>query len=213
MGVQTINTRLASAERELEMSAVNQFVADVTTAMAPIIIEYGYQVIDSDDSYIRLDSGNASIQVRYDRRRSFEIGVGFSEQRDGRIMRRIPFDLGEVFREFGVPEAEARGFLQTSDPTKIRNLLAITCRLLLDHCRPILRGDMDAFAAVNERRSKEAASYTQHVGIEAVRNRADEAWRSRRYQEFVDLLGGFRAGLSDADQKRLDYAARKAAGG
>lgn len=188
-----------------------EFRTHVLDAMDPIIREYGYRAVDSDDSYVRLDSDNASIQVVYDRRRSFEVAVTFSEQENGNLLRRIPFNLGEVYRQFAVPEASKRCYCQSADVAKVHAFLAETCGLLLDHCRPILAGDRDAMKAVNERRSREAAYYTRQVQVEAVRKQAEDAWRNKRYAEFVNLLGRFRDALSYTEKKKLDYASKKAA--
>jgi len=68
------------------MTANLDFKPDVVDAMAPIIRENGYRVIESDDSYVRLDSDNASIQVVYDCRRSFEVAVTISEQENGTLL-------------------------------------------------------------------------------------------------------------------------------
>lgn len=202
---------MASAGRELDMTTDLGFRTDVLNALAPIIREYGYRVAESDDGYVRLDSDNASIQVVYDRRRSFEVAVTFSEQENGNLLRRIPFNLGEVYREFEVPESSKRCYFQSADVANVRAFLADTCGLLLDHCRPILAGDRDAFEAVNERRSREAESYTRQVQMAAVRKQADDAWRNKRFEEFVNLLGTFRDALSDAEKKKLDYALKKSA--
>jgi uncharacterized protein HemY len=73
-------------------------------------------------------------------------------------------------------------------------------------CGSILRGESTAFSSVNDRRSREALAYTQQVQIQSLRLKADTAWREKRYQEFVDILGEFRSVLPIADQKKLDYA-------
>jgi len=184
----------------------------VLDTMRPIIREYGYRLFESDDRYVRLDSDTTSIQVAYDRRGSFDINVSFSEQENGVLLRRFPFDLGEVYRGFGVPDASNRCFLQSKDLSKVSAFVKATCDLLLEHCHPILRGDREAFAAVNDRRTREAATYTRQIRVEAVREKAEKAWRNEEYKEFVNLLGEFRDMLSDAERKKLDYASRKVVG-
>lgn len=185
------------------------FESIVRDAFASIIQRYGYHVVDADDSCVRLDSGGSTIIVRYDRRRSFEVGVGFSELENGQPKRRIPFSLAEVFREFSVPNANKIGFLQSSDLDSVHEFLVSAAESLERCCGSILRGESTAFSSVNERRSREAREYTQQVQIQSLRPKADKAWREKRYQEFVDLLIEFKSDLPIADQKKLDYAMEK----
>lgn len=188
------------------MNSQATFESLVRNAFASIIQCYGYRVVDANDSSVRMDSVDSTIIVQYDRRRSFEVGVDFSELENGQPKRRIPFSLGEVFREFSVPNAANLDFLQSSDLSSVQKFLATAAENLDKYCGSILNGDPAAFASVNERRSREALAYTQQVRIQSVRTKADSAWREKRYQEFVDLLGEFKSVLPIADQKKLDYA-------
>lgn len=188
------------------------FETIVRDTFATVMERCGYQVVEADECSVRLDSENATIIVRYDCRRSFEVGVNLSELEDGRVKRRIPFSLGEVFREFSVPNSDEIDFLQTSDLSQVRQFLLTAAKNLERYCQRILDGDRDAFSAVSKRRSREAAAYTQEVQIQGVREKADAAWREKRYQEFVDLLEPFEEGLSVVERKKLDYAMKASTG-
>jgi hypothetical protein len=188
------------------MNPTPTFESIVRNAFASIIQRYGYHVVDADDSNVRLDSVDSTIIVRYDRRRSFEVGVDLSELENGQPKRRIPFSLAEVFREFSVPNANRIGFLQSSDLASVHEFLVNAAENLERFCGSILRGESNAFSSVNERRTRESVAYTQQVQIKSLRPKADKAWREKRYQEFVDLLVEFKTDLPIADQKKLDYA-------
>lgn len=187
------------------------FESIVREAFASVIERYGFRVVNADDSHVRMDSENSTIIAQYDCRRSFEVGVNFSELVDGDVKRRIPFSLGEVFREFSVPNAGEIDFLQSSDLSRVREFLSTAAEYLERYSQRILLGDGDAYSAVNERRSREALAYTQQVQLEGVRAKADTAWREKRYQEFVDLLKPLEAGLSIAERKKLEYAMKATA--
>lgn len=188
------------------------FKAVVLGTFASIMSRYGYELVESDDSYARLDSHSSSIQVHYDRRRSFEVGVGFSELAIGELVRRIPFNLGEVFRECAVPDAGTASFFQSHNILEVRSYLASVAERLMNYCEPVLSGDRRFFEAVNHRRSVESAAYTRQVQLQSVRDEADRAWRDKEYQEFVNLLVEFRDMLPESDQKKLEYAERKLIG-
>lgn len=173
------------------MDAKVMFESMVLDAFSPIMAKYGYELVESDDCYVRLDSQNSSIQLHYDRRRSFEVGVGFSELVNGECLRRIPFNLGEAFRECGVPDANTSSFFQSGDISQVRCYLASVADRLMNYCEPILTGDRGFFEAVNHRRSVEAAAYTRQIQFQSVRDEADRAWRDREYDKYVNLLAEF----------------------
>lgn len=191
------------------MNANASFEAVILDVFAPIMSKYGFVVVESDDNYVRLDSQNSSIQLYYDRCRSFEVGVGFSELVNGDNLRRIPFNLGEVFRECDVPDADVISFFQSSDILQVRSYLVSVVDRLKNYCEPILTGDHSIFEKVNHRRLVESAAYTRQIQLQSVRDESDRAWRDKKYQEFVDLLSEFKDLLPQSDQSKLEYAEKK----
>jgi hypothetical protein len=93
----------------------------------------------------------------------------------------------------------------------VREFLATAVENLEHYCQRILLGDGDAYSLVNERRSREALVYTQRVQLEGVREKADTAWREKRYREFIDLLEPLKASLSNSEYKKLEYAMKATA--
>lgn len=193
------------------MYANKDFRLIVRKAMSTVMDAYGYDVVESesDDCYVRLDSTRSSIQVLYDCHHSFEVAVTFSELENGCLLRRVPFNLGEVFRECEVPDSPRHCYFQSTEISKVEEFLTATSDLLLRYCDSILNGDPQAFAAVNERRKREAAAYTNQVQIDSVRKQADDAWRNQRYEEFISLLREYKDWLSDADRRKFEYASKK----
>ena len=188
------------------MSEAVTFESVVSDTFDSIMLRYGYDLVASDDSYVRIDSHVSSIQLHYDRRRSFEVGLEFSELANGESLRRTPFNLGEVFRECSVPDADSASFFQSADILQVRRFLASVAETLVTYCEPVLRGDHGFFEAVGHRRSDEAAAHTRQIQLQSVRDEADLAWRDKEYQAFVHLLVKFRDVLSEADQRKLEYA-------
>lgn len=185
------------------------FASDALNAFHPIIVEFEYAVVASGDSYVRWNSENASIEIEYDRRRSFEVGIGFSRQRLGVLLTRTPFNLGEVYREFGVPDASDVSFLQSSDYSRVLQFLKSSCEILHARCQTLLAGSNDAFSALEKRRAQEAEAYTQEIVLAGIRQQADRAWRDHRYEDFVKLLGEEEHSLTPSELSKLDYARKK----
>jgi hypothetical protein len=194
------------------MSVNENFRAVVMDSFASVMSMHNYVLIASSDSYVRIDSHDTSIQVHYDYRRSFEVGVEFCELVNGKCCRRIPFNLGEVFREFEVPDANSISFFQSCDILEVHRYLVFIADILVSCCEPILAGDRSYFMSLNNRRSIESAEYTRHVMLRSVRNSADQAWHANEYQQFVDLLAEFEDVLPRHDQMKLEYAKKKLRG-
>lgn len=187
-----------------------KFLSDaVESAFAGLIAKYGFVVRDSDDTTVVLDSSSVRIDITYDWRNSFEVDVGISELRNGVPSPSIPFNLGEVFRELQVPNADRVGFLQSSKEADVVTFLNKTAERLATYCDSCIVGDAKQFEAIARRRSHEAMEYTRKVQLASVRERADQAWRNKRYREFVVLMEGFASWLSDADKKKLEYAIKQ----
>ena len=173
------------------------------------MVNYQFRLMAADDTYVRLDSLKCSIQVQYDRARSFEVGVEFCELVNGECSGRVPFNLGEVLRECGAQDVHAASFFQSRDLLQVRGYLIDVVDRLLEYCEPVLKGDHHRFEAVRRRRTLESADYTRRIRLQSVRAEAHAAWQARRYGQFVLLFEEFMDLLPKSDRKKLEYAKEK----
>jgi predicted RNA binding protein with dsRBD fold (UPF0201 family) len=187
----------------------NVFSEKVKAAFSGLIADYGFRIVESDDSYVRLDSSNASIDVNYDRDKSFEVGIELYELMEGQRIPKIPYNLGEVFREHGVPDANRTSFFQSTDEEAVITFLAKAAALLAKHCEPCLVGDPVTFTALAQRRALEALEYTRSVKYASVNERAKEAWQAKNYCAFVDMLSDPSIALTKTDHMKLEYAKKQ----
>lgn len=192
----------------LMMLTNQQFQQDVVRAFRKIMDDHAFIVAFADDCYIRLDSQKVSIHVRYDQHRSYEVDVSF-ELHGEKSSVRVPFTLGEIYREMKVPSASECSFLQTSEYPKVVSFLNSTCQILQSYCSHILKGDPTAFEAVKNRRTTEAAEYTRHVQFDSVKEKAAKAWSEKKFRDYVDLMRGFYDILSESERKKVFYASSK----
>lgn len=183
------------------------FVVDtVRTAFSKVIEDFGFVVVESDDSSVKLDSSVVSIEITYDWRNSYEVGIGLCELRNGIRTQAIPFNLGEVFRELQVPDSDRSSFIQSSKENEVVAFLNNAAEKLVSYCPLCLAGDSGMFAAIAKRRGVESIEYTRKVQLASVRDRADKAWQQKRYRDFVGLMEGFASWLPESDKKKLEYA-------
>lgn len=181
----------------------------VDTAFARIMTRFGFAVSNSDDTSVVLDSSTVRINVTYDWRDSYEVDVALSQLQNGIPSPSIPFNLGEVFRELQVPNADNVSFLQSSKEADVVAFLRETAERLATYCHSCLGGDATQFEAIAKRRSREALEYTRKVQLASIRERADDAWRNKRYGDFIGLMEGFANWLPDVDKKKLEYAIKQ----
>jgi hypothetical protein len=187
------------------------FPRSVVSAFDRILSEFGFSVVESDDSAVELASSNMRIYLTYDWRHSYELEIGFYQIVNGTRTPTIPYNLGEVFRECNVPDNEKYSYLQSSKQNDVVEFLINASQRLVTHCQGCLTGGAETFEAIAKRRSWEASEYTHKVQLASVRERADAAWRNKSYREFVDLLEEFAAWLPDSDREKFEYAVKKCA--
>jgi hypothetical protein len=197
------------ASSYIAMIIKNMFSKNVESAFSVLIANYDFSIVESYDGYARLDSPFVSIDVTYDFRKSFEVGIEFYELRDGVRHPTIPYNLGEVFREHSVPDAHKASFFQNSNEDQVLVFLREAATRLVQYCEPCLRGEPKTFTALAQRRSIEAREYTRKMQIESARVRAEEAWRKKNYQGFIAVYQGLADSLPESDKKKLEYAIRQ----
>lgn len=174
-----------------------------------LICEYGFRLRNGGESYVEIESNNVVISFAYDRVRAFEVNVGIGlksmEESGG-----IPYNLGEVMRQFNVPRSEERSYLQSSSLERIADFVNEACEALIEHCKPILVGDQVAFESVRSKRAGESKRYTLEIGLDSIRKEADEAWRAKDYAKYRGLLTGFESVLTESEKKKLEFSIAKA---
>ena len=194
---------------ELNMDTSRTFREIVLELFAPIVSKYEYNLVESNESYVQFASNKTSIQLNYDERRSFEVDLGFSEYVNGECVRKIPFNLGEVFRECNVPAADTNSHFQSSDILKVYEFLTAVAEKLSEYCSCVLSGDPICFDALSKRRSTESVAYTRTVQLDSVRGKAMRAWENKKYQEFFSLFIDFKDVLSEPERRKLEYAEKQ----
>lgn len=170
---------------------------------------YAFVVTDANDGTVILDSSSVRIIITYDWRNSYEVGVGLSELVNGVQTPSIPFNLGEVFRELRVPDADRVSFMQSAKENDVVIFLNETAGRLMTFCGSCLVGDTGQFKAIAKRREHESLEYTRKVQLASIREQADKAWQNGRYPDFVALMEGFASWLPDSDNKKLEYAKKQ----
>jgi hypothetical protein len=170
----------------------------------------GFRCSTASSDSVRLENDKVVVEVHYDHRRSFEVGVELSLK--GSHPGLEVYSLRDVFRESGVPDADRHSFFQSQDYELAIQFLNETATLLASYSRPILLGEIQSFIALEDRQSREAKAYTLSIQLAGVRKQADVAWHKQSYRDFIDLLENYQEVLPESDRKKLEYARHKVLG-
>ncbi len=152
------------------MTGTTSFATIVLDAFETMMSRHGYSVGERDGTGVRLDGPKSRIDISYDNKRSYEVGIEFAEVA-GKPRPLVHFCLGSVFRECNVPNAEATSHFQFTDLDAMRIFLEKSAGTLMTFCDSVLQGDQEIFRALARRRRKEAASYTLQIQMQSVRPR------------------------------------------
>lgn len=172
-----------------------------------LLNEHAFTVYSQNESLVEIKSERVVISFSYDRRRAHELNV-YVELRSTEGTSAMQYTLGEVMREFNVPRAKERSYLQSSSLETISEFVSDACKVLIQNCKPILDGCVAAFESVKSRSSVESKQYTLEMGLRGMRKEVDEAWSTKDYAKYRSLLKGYESVLSEVEKKKLEFAHR-----
>src|SRR5438876_572226 len=142
----------------------------------------------------------------YHGRASFEIGVEI-----GRLDHPDKYGLTYIVSWAGKEAWEREGLdrhtmFQVSTREGVKEFVPKIAQLVGKYGPPFLRGNSafyDELEEVNERRVIE---YEQRQRLEAIRKKAEAAWRTKDYAQVIELFDPARKHLTDIEVKKLAYA-------
>lgn len=176
-------------------------------AFDSILTPLGYVCISESHvlvSYRGSVDQNASLNIRYDNGRSYEVGVDFVVATgDART-----FTLGQLMGSTGQQQFEADGH-QASTVDALSGVLKELARLTNQYATALLRGDEIAAARAQKFVSDSALRYGAERDARAARSAAESAWAARDYKTVVSALEKVAGQLSPAELGRLDYCRRQ----
>jgi hypothetical protein len=159
----------------------------------------------STETTVRWESTEVFVQVRYDARRSFEVGLEIDQLAKDTAQFGPPFSLGEVLGLVGVDLAH-RPFFQASSEEDLNKALKTMARLLLQDGKQLLLNDGAAFRSLARQRDKDCREYAQNKRLTFMRAAAEKAWHEKDYKAVVDIYQAEMPHLSPAELKRYEIA-------
>lgn len=183
------------------MTADLDLVAAAAPAFQDLITRFGYTLAQTGPELVRYDGRGVSVWVRFDRHRSYELGVEIvrGERR---------FSLGEVLRLAGADDGVATA--QVVQQAALSRAVEGMARALVTYGADVLRGDAIAFENLAALSQNEAAAYQHANDLRFAISDARAAWDRGDFAQVVATLTPFEPALSPSELKRLEMARDRA---
>ena len=184
------------------------FTQEVLTDFNFLIKEYGFRCVKTELTFVRYESEHVFVNV-YHGRSSYELGVEigrlskYPEQEES-------FAIGEIMELLGVRENEGFTFYQASTAERVKKFLPKLAQYVEKFAGEALQGNEVFFKQLRELQSQISDNYLKSIKVSRIKQKAEIAWHAKNYSEVIKLYGEIKAELTPSENKRLEYAERKA---
>ncbi len=171
--------------------------------------EHSFECVESGPWHVRYESAIVFVSIHFDGMRSYELGCSIGRLDDMEGSRKVPFDIGEIFRcEIDSGEIPQSGFQVTSNDALQRAAVRLA-ESLRRYGGKFLKGNDEDFRAVSALRNRECDDYETKNQMRHAREAANKAWRSGDHYKVVELLSPLQEWLDPSEVKKLEYARKK----
>jgi hypothetical protein len=159
--------------------------------------DMGFCVVESRSTIVIFKRGSVLVTL-YHGRQSWEIGLQVSKDDE-------TYSLFSILSVAGMPSADLyRNPVATNVPTVISGVRTVA-GLLKQYGQPALDGDPVFF----ERLLQQRIDWSFGIHADQVREKAQTAFRERRYREAAEHYADIEKALTPAELKKLAFALRK----
>lgn len=167
--------------------------------------EYGFRCVEAKVTFVRYESKEVFVNV-YHGRSSFELGfeIGLLLKNCDNFERKVT--LSEIMELAG--EADS-SFCQASNKEGVEKCVSKIAGLVRQHAVNALKGDRSTFELLFDIQHQKSDRYIKSMELERMREKAEEAWHSKKYHEVVKTYEPFKGDLTPSEMKKLEYARKK----
>lgn len=169
--------------------------------------KYGYQCVESGPWRVTYRSSKVLVSAIFDGNRSYELGCEIGRTDNYAGSGEVPFNLGELLRCEG--EVDAQSSAQVTTAESLAKYAKHLASLLEKYGHPFLLGDDAAFGRLASLRNRECADYATGKRLQQARAKLEDAWRSKKYVQIVELLSPLQEWLEPSEVKKLQYARKQ----
>jgi len=181
------------------------FREEVLSQFNYLITEYGFQCVKTEVTLVRYESQKVFINI-YHGRASYELNVEIGLLINSFILGEQNYTLTELVELEGAPNGTYQAYFQVSSQAGVKKFVPIIAKYVKEHAHNILIGDKSTFERLAQIRTQMSDKYLVKMTLDRVRPRAEEAWKDKRYREFVELYEPIKNDISPTESKKLVYA-------
>ncbi len=177
------------------------FISDAKSAFQ-FLEDYAYAVVDEKATFLRYEGVLGFVNI-FHGRQSYEVGVEFGPPDNPE---EEVFFMGDLISLDNKSEA-AGYFRPTADtPEAVEVHLKKQAQIFKDYGKRILNGDKTIWVDLQKEQSRRSIAYWRDVELRRARVNASQAFRSKRYQDYIDYLAAFEDKLTSSEKKKIEYA-------
>ncbi len=175
-------------------------------AFAFLVADFGFVERIVGPEHVRFEGNGAFVDVRFDAHRSFELVVELGRLRAPAPGAERTFNLGEVLRAAGSPEAADLACVQVVTSGALERFTRRMAEVLRIHGAPLLRGEQEAYERLEAQSDRESRAYEHQKDLEYAIRDAREAWSRGDHPAVVSALEPFEPELPPSERKRLEVS-------
>jgi hypothetical protein len=170
---------------------------------------YNYKIVKEDITFLRYEVNFVFINI-FHGRISYEIGIeiGCHKNVENETIYPIEYLIGML------DEIAAKRYFRPSGNTKetIRNCLNTQAQLLKNYGDRVFHGDTTIWDELETYKNKKINEYWKKMKINDFREKANSAFREKRYNDFIKLFSTYEIQLTELERKKLEFARSRANG-
>lgn len=176
---------------------------------------YGMRCAEEHEFHVRYGNNLATFGIAWDRRRSYEIGLGISLRSSASGL--STFELPDILRFQGATAAANEiAALRVEARGDLREPIGKFATLTKAYAGPFLAGDPQAYASIAKFMDQKIAEYnarlaTTGADVRALYQQANEAWLRQDYKRVVEVYLSITTPMPPFARERLAIAERKVA--
>jgi len=155
---------------------------------------------------VRYESSEIFVSIRYDAKRSYELGIEIGQLKALFNGQERAFSLNEILRQHKSNKYNSYNTIQASSQKALANSLKKMALLLSKYGANFLKNDLFAYKRLSDQREKECNEYELKTKLSYIKSDAHIAWKQKDYKQIITLFEPVKDALSNTELKKLNYA-------
>jgi hypothetical protein len=165
---------------------------------------YGFKIVKEDLGFLKYENLLYFINICHGRL-SYEVYIEVGPKSSENKLYYLEDIIGMTD-----PTGSENYFRPIADtPTSLYNFIEMHARLLKEYGENILNGEANTWDELGKYHEKRIVEYWNQKAKKEIQEKAEIAFREKRYDDFIKLYAGIETELTKLERKKLEYAKNK----